>query len=46
MQKEKEELKKKEEEIERAKTPLQKLNDKLKTNININDKKITIQKEP
>ena len=45
MQKEKEELKKKEEEIERAKTPLQKLNDKLKTNININDKKITIQKE-
>ena len=45
MQKEKEERKKKEEEIERSKTPLQKLNDKLKTNININDKKITLQKE-
>ena len=44
-QKEKEEQRKKEEEIERAKTPLQKLNDKLKTNININDKKITLQKE-
>ena len=44
-QKEKEERKKKEEEIERSKTPLQKLNDKLKTNININDKKITLQKE-
>ena len=44
-QKEKEELRKKEEEIERLKTPLQKLNDKLKTNININDKKITLQKE-
>ena len=45
MQKENEERKKKEEELEKNKTPLQKLNDKLKMNININDKKITIQKE-
>ena len=44
-QKEFEERKKREEEIERLKTPLQRLNDKLKLNININDKKITIQKE-
>ena len=44
-QKEEEEKKKREEEIEKMKTPLQKLNDKIKTNININDKKITIQKE-
>ena len=44
-QKEYEEKKKKEEELEKNKTPLQKLNDKLKTNINLNDKKITIQKE-
>ena len=44
-QKEIEEKRKKEEEIEKLKTPLQKINDKLKLNININDKKITIQKE-
>ena len=44
-QKEYEDRKKREEEIERSKTPLQKLNEKLKTNININDKKITLQKE-
>ena len=44
-QKEYEDRKKREEEIEKAKTPLQKLNEKLKTNININDKKITLQKE-
>ena len=44
-QKESEDRKRKEEEIERSKTPLQKLNEKLKTNININDKKITLQKE-
>ena len=44
-QKEIEEKKKREEEIEKLKTPLQKINDKLKLNININDKKITIQKE-
>ena len=36
---------KKKEEIERAKSPLQKLNDKLKTNITIDEKKITLQKE-
>ena len=44
-QKEYENQRKMKEELERNKTPLQKLNDKLKTNININDKKITIQKE-
>ena len=44
-QKEYEDRKRREEEIEKAKTPLQKLNEKLKTNININDKKITLQKE-
>ena len=44
-QKEYEDRKRREEEIERSKTPLQKLNEKLKTNININDKKITLQKE-
>ena len=44
-QKEIEDRKKREEEIEKSKTPLQKLNEKLKTNININDKKITLQKE-
>ena len=40
-----EEKKKREEELEKTKSPLQKLNGKLKTNININDKKITLQKE-
>ena len=44
-QKEYEDRKRRQEEIEKAKTPLQKLNEKLKTNININDKKITLQKE-
>ena len=39
------EKKKKEEDAKKDKTPLQKLNEKLKTNININDKKITLQKE-
>jgi len=38
-------LLKREEELEKTKSPLQKLNGKLKTNININDKKITLQKE-
>ncbi len=44
-QKEYEDRKKREEELEKSKTPLQKLNEKLKTSININDKKITLQKE-
>ena len=44
-QKEYEDWKRREEEIERAKTPLQKLNEKMGTNININDKKINLKKE-
>ena len=44
-QKELADRKRREEEIEKSKTPLQKLNEKLKTDININDKKITLQKE-
>ena len=44
-QKELEYRRKREEELEKSKTPLQKLNEILKTSININDKKITLQKE-
>ena len=44
-QQEYEAQKRRKEEIEKSKTPLQKLNEKLNTNININDKKITLQKE-
>lgn len=44
-QREYEDRKRREEEIEKSKTPLQKFNEKMRTNININDKKITVQKE-